>query len=58
MINLLLFNNFYTDEFERKRKRRIIVLRFGHSLWSAQPVASAKGLRNEERQEYSVRVSF
>ena len=26
---------YYTDEFKRRRKRRIIVYRFGHSLWSA-----------------------
>ena len=39
MISLLLLNNFYfseyhTDEFKRKRKRRIIIHTV-HSLWSA-----------------------
>ena len=32
-----------TDEFERKWKRRNYRVRFGRSLWSAQPVASAMG---------------
>ena len=31
---------------KRKRKRRVIVTRPGHSLWSARPVARRKGVEN------------
>ena len=47
MISLLILDNFYPvicRRVQRKRKATNYRVRFGHSLWSAQPVASAKGL--------------
>ena len=52
MRNLLPLDNFYpviyrTDEFKRKRKRRIVVYGFGHSLRSANQLP-AQGVKSEE----------
>ena len=47
--NKLILNNFYpvigyhTDEYKRKRKRRIICIRFGRSLWSAIQLPAQRG---------------
>ena len=45
MINLLLRNNFYPvisyRRVQKKKKGKNDCVRFGHSLWSAQPVAKA-----------------
>ena len=47
MISLLLVNNFHPmiscRRVEKKQKSTNYCIRFGHSLWSAQPVASARG---------------
>ena len=48
IINLLLLNNFYpVISTSSKRKRRIIVQQFGHSLWSAYQLP-AQGVNLEE----------
>ena len=49
MTSLLSLDNFHPmiDEFERERKRRIIVYGFSHSLRSASQLASAMEVNND-----------
>ena len=46
---LLLFNHFYPTSSKEEESDELLYTWFGHSLWSAQPVASAMRLKEEER---------
>ena len=51
MMSLLLLSNFYPAmsyrRVRKKKKATNYCIRFGHSLWSAQPVASVRGFNVE-----------